>query len=97
MIISANDIKTKGVSLIEKLLSACEEVIINVRGKNKYVIMDIERYKQLRQMELDNAYYKVMEDVKKGHYKIQKAHEHINDIVHEIQNIDNKNISKKSR
>ncbi len=97
MIISANEIKTKGVSIFSKLLSKCEEVIINVRGKNKYVVMDIKRYKYLRELELDAAYQRVMEDIKTGNYKIQKAHQHVNEIANAIQNSDNRNLPKKGR
>ena len=48
MIINANEIKTKGVSIFANLLEKFDELIINVRGKNQYVVLDIERYKELR-------------------------------------------------
>lgn len=47
MVVMANEVKTKGVSLFDKLFEKDDEVIINVRGKNKYVVIDIERYKTL--------------------------------------------------
>jgi len=56
MVVMANEIKTKGVSLFDKLFEKAEEIIINVRGKNKYVVIDMERYKELRALELDKAY-----------------------------------------
>lgn len=56
MIIQANEIKKRGVSLFEKLFKEADELIINVRGKEKYVVMDIERYKAFRADELDLAY-----------------------------------------
>lgn len=80
MIISANEVKTKGVSLFGKLLCKADELIINVRGKNKYIVLDIERYQELRQMELDLAHRKVMEDLQEGHYKEQSAAEHIKEL-----------------
>lgn len=92
MIIRANDIKKKGVSLFEKLIAPGEDIIINVRGKNKYVVLDIERYKQLRELELDTAYKKVMDDIKAGNYKKQTAREHVDDIVNELYNNNNRNI-----
>ncbi|PHQ89145.1 MAG: prevent-host-death protein [Sulfurimonas sp.] len=76
MIISANEIKTRGVSIFDKLLSKFDELTINVRGKDKYVVLDIERYKELRANELDLAYINTMKDIEKGRYKIQTASEH---------------------
>ena len=77
MIISANDIKTKGVTLLDKLFESMSEVIINVRGKNKYVVIDIERYKLLRELELDRLYEETMSEIKEGRYTTQSVEEHL--------------------
>ena len=50
-IITANELKTGGVSAIEKVISEDSEAIITVRGKNRYVVMDIEKYNHLRECE----------------------------------------------
>jgi PHD/YefM family antitoxin component YafN of YafNO toxin-antitoxin module len=84
MIISANEVKTKGVSVFDNLLSKFDELIINVRGKNKYVVIDIERYTELRENELDVAYFKAMQDIKNGNYKTQSAKEHIKELMDEL-------------
>lgn len=86
MIVYANDVKTKGVSLFGNLLSKFDELIINVRGKNKYVVIDIDRYQQLKDNELDMAYIKAMQDIKDNNYKVQTANEHIQELVNELQN-----------
>ena len=39
--ISANDLKTKGISAIEFVLSSATEAIVSVRGKDKFVVMDM--------------------------------------------------------
>ncbi|MFA7083653.1 MAG: type II toxin-antitoxin system prevent-host-death family antitoxin [Arcobacteraceae bacterium] len=80
MIINANEVKTKGVSIFATLLEKFDELIINVRGKNSFVVLDIERYKELRANELDLAYLKTMQDVEKGNYKTQSAKEHIKEL-----------------
>ena len=80
MIVSANDIKTKGVTLLDKLFESVSEVIINVRGKNKYVVIDIERYKQLRELELDRLYEETMQEIKEGRYKTQSVEEHLSEL-----------------
>ncbi len=80
MIVSANDIKTKGVSLLDKLFESVSEVIINVRGKNKYVVIDIERYKNLRTLELDRLYEETMQEIKEGRFKTQSVEEHLSEL-----------------
>jgi len=84
MVINANEIKTKGVSIFSTLLNKFDELIINVRGKNKFVVIDIERYKELRANELDLAYLKTMQDIEKGNYKTQSAKEHIEELKNEL-------------
>ncbi|MDX1351637.1 MAG: prevent-host-death protein [Thiomicrorhabdus sp.] len=84
MIISANEVKTKGVSFIGKLLEKADEIVINVRGKNKYVVLDMERYNEFRQNELDLAYIKAMQDIKEGRYKVQTATEHAKELMDEL-------------
>ncbi len=80
MTISANEVKKRGVSIFENLLDKFDELIISVRGKEKYVVLDIERYREFRAKELDLAYMEAMQDIEKGDYKIQSAEEHIDDL-----------------
>ena len=84
MIINANEVKTKGVSIFANLLEKFDELIINVRGKNQYVVIDIERYKELRANELDLAYLKSIQDIEKGKFKVQSAQEHIDELRNEL-------------
>lgn len=84
MVINANEVKTKGVSIFSTLLEKFDELIINVRGKNRFVVLDIERYKELRANELDLTYYKTMQDIEKGNYKTQTAQEHIKELRDEL-------------
>ena len=84
MTVSANEVKTKGVSLFTNLLDKFDELIINVRGKDKFVVLDIDRYKELRANELDLAYIKTMQDIDNGNYKTQTAKEHIAELMNEL-------------
>lgn len=84
MIITANEVKTKGVAFFGKMLEKADELVINVRGKNKYVVLDIERYNEFRQKELDLAHMAVMQDIKDGHYKVQTAAEHTKELMGEL-------------
>ncbi|WXT99504.1 MAG: hypothetical protein Ctma_0203 [Catillopecten margaritatus gill symbiont] len=84
MNITANEVKTKGVSIFDKALNQFEEVFINVRGKNKFVVLGIDRYNEFRARELDVAYMKTMEDINKGDYKAQTAKQHLQDLINEL-------------
>jgi len=84
MTISANEVKTKGVSIFSNLLDKFDELIINVRGKDKFVVIDIDRYKELRANELDLAYIETIQDIKDKNYKTQTAKEHIEDLLNEL-------------
>ena len=68
------------VYLLDKLFESVSEVIINVRGKNKYVVIDIERYKNLRTLELDRLYDETMQEIKEGRFKTQSVEEHLNEL-----------------
>jgi PHD/YefM family antitoxin component YafN of YafNO toxin-antitoxin module len=84
MIITANEVKKNGVSMFDDLLKQFDELVVNVRGKNKYVILDIERYKDFRENELDLAHMRAMKDIEIGNYKSQTAKEHIKELMDEL-------------
>lgn len=75
--ITANELKKKGVSLLEDKVGKDEETIITVRGKNKYVIMDMAKYNQYREYELSAAIMETKEDIKKGNFIIESVDDHI--------------------
>jgi PHD/YefM family antitoxin component YafN of YafNO toxin-antitoxin module len=84
MVISANEVKQRGVSVFDEILDKFSEVIINFRGKKKYVVLDYERYKEFREYELDKAYQDVIEDIANGDYVISSAKEHIERLKQEL-------------
>ncbi len=85
MVISANDFKIKGVSLLDNLLSTLDEVLISVRGKNKYVVVDMARYEYLRECELEQAYRDVQADIKARKSKTMSAKEHLKELDNALQ------------
>jgi len=85
MLITANDLKTKGVSIIESMLKGLEEAIISVRGKNKFVVVDIERYNYLRECEIEKALRDAQEDIKNGKSRILTSKEHFEELDNAIQ------------
>lgn len=64
--ISANDLKTKGIAAIETALSSSPEAIVSVRGKDRFVVMDIAHYHYLRECELDAALAETHADLAAG-------------------------------
>ena len=86
MTISANEVKKNGVSIFERLLKKANELIITVRGKQKFVVLDIDRYNEFRKYELDIAYLKAKDDIKNRNFKEQSAKEHISELLNELQN-----------
>ena len=76
MIITANELKRRGVSYVSKLLEKFENVFITVRGKKKYVILKVEDYERLKEIELENAIREAERDLKEGRYTVESAEEH---------------------
>jgi len=64
--LSANDLKTKGIAAIELALSSAPEAMVSVRGKDRFVVMDIAHYHYLRECELDAALAQTRADLAAG-------------------------------
>lgn len=75
--ITANDLKTKGVSAIEAILEQQPEAIISVRGKDRFVVMDLEHYHYLRECELDAALAETRADLAAGRFVKESPEDHL--------------------
>ncbi len=75
--IAANDLKTRGVVSISEQLADNHEAIITVRGKSRYVVMEIEQYQYLRECELEAALLEAREDVQAGRVVTENVADHI--------------------
>ena len=75
--ITANDLKTKGVSIVEEALLDDGEAIITVRGKEKYVVIDMKQYSKLREYELEVALLEARADVAAGRIKRESVDAHM--------------------
>jgi len=65
-IITANELKTKGISFWDHESTDGNEVIVTVRGKSKYAVIPIEKYNYLRECELAAAILETKKDIKEG-------------------------------
>ena len=75
--ISANDLKTKGISAIELALSSSSEAMVSVRGKDRFVVMDIAHYHYLRECELDAALAETRADLAAGRLVQESPEAHL--------------------
>ncbi len=75
--ISANELKTKGVAAIEAVLEDHAEAIVSVRGKDRFVVMDITHYHHLRECELDAALAQARADLAAGRFVQESAQAHM--------------------
>ncbi|OAI20645.1 MULTISPECIES: hypothetical protein [Methylomonas] len=75
--ISANDLKTKGIAAIKAALSESPEAIVSVRGKHKFVVMEIAHYHYLRECELDAAIAEIQADLVAGRFTTESVEEHM--------------------
>ncbi len=75
--ITANELKTKGVPLIEALLEHQSEAIVSVRGKERYVIMGMEHYHYLRECELEAALAQSRADLAAGRFVKESPEFHV--------------------
>ena len=81
--IVANDLKTRGVSALEEGLRSDTEAMITVRGKDKYVVMRVDHYHYLREMDLEAALFEVRQDVASGNVIRESAEAHVNRLAGE--------------
>jgi PHD/YefM family antitoxin component YafN of YafNO toxin-antitoxin module len=75
--ITANELKTKGVASIDAVLTEQAEAIISVRGKDRYVVMDLETYNRLRVCELEAALYQAKREIAEGKGIEERVDEHL--------------------
>ena len=75
--VAANDLKTRGVSSIEKALADTPEAVISVRGQDRYVVMSMEEYNRLRVCELEAALYETRQQLTVGEFVEESVDEHI--------------------
>jgi PHD/YefM family antitoxin component YafN of YafNO toxin-antitoxin module len=78
--ITANDLK-KGVSVLDPIIMAEQEVVITIRGKKKYVVMDMECYYHLRECELAAALMESKRDLETGKFVSESVADHIRRIT----------------
>ena len=75
--LTANDLKTRGIAAIEATLAGQPEAVISVRGKDRFVVMEVAQYHYLRECELDAALAQSRADEAAGRYVAESAQAHM--------------------
>ena len=75
--ITANDLKTRGVGAIEESLTYDTEAVVSVRGRPRYVVMEVAQYQYLRECELEAALAQSRADLAEGRYVKESPHAHV--------------------
>ncbi len=75
--LTANDLKTRGIAAIEESLVNQTEALVSVRGKDRFVVMEVAQYNYLRECELDAALAQSRADVEAGRYVTETAQQHM--------------------
>lgn len=79
--ITANDLKTKGITAIESTLAEQTEAMISVRGKDRFVVMEVEHYNYLRECELEAALAQSRADIAAGRFVRESPQAHVDRIL----------------
>jgi PHD/YefM family antitoxin component YafN of YafNO toxin-antitoxin module len=75
--LTANDLKVRGVAAIEAVLAEDTEATISVRGRARFVVMDVAHYQYLRECELEAALAQSRADLADGRVIAESAAAHI--------------------
>ena len=75
--LTANDLKVRGIAAIEAALMDTPEVTISVRGKDRFVVMELAQYNYLRECELEAALMQSQADLNAGRVVQESAADHV--------------------
>jgi hypothetical protein len=75
--ISANDLKTRGIAVIDAALASQTEAAISVRGESRFVVMSLPHYRYLRTCELEAALAETRADLAFGRFTRESAEAHV--------------------
>ena len=80
-VITANELKTRGVSRLDEITAEGGEAVISVHGKRKYVVLSVEEYAYLRECELEAALAESRRDLEAGKVIVESVEDHIKRIT----------------
>lgn len=75
--LTANDLKTKGIAAIENALAEKSEAYVSVRGRQRFVVMEVAQYNYLRECELEAALAESQADMAAGRFIQESPLQHV--------------------
>lgn len=75
--LTANDLKVRGIAAIEQALTDQTEATISVRGKQRFVVMEMAQYQYLRECEIETALVQSRSDLAAGRAIQETAEAHM--------------------
>ncbi len=79
-VVAANELKRRGVSVLERALAEAEEATITVHGKQRCVVMTTAHYEMLRECELAAAVAEARADIAAGRARTCTVAEHMAEV-----------------
>jgi hypothetical protein len=79
--LSAQDLKLGGIRALEQAMHDTGEAIVTVRGKQRYVVMHVDAYNRIREMELAQALDEARADVRARRCVAESVDKHIKRIA----------------
>ena len=79
------DLRNRGIKAIDEEINKNGIATLSYRGKPKYVIIDIDEYEKLRELELILAYSQAKENIKKGNFEIIKTEKEVDNYIEELK------------
>ncbi len=83
-LIAADEIKKRGVSAFNNALNEDGEAVITVRGKGQYVVMTMEKYDAIREIELTQAVREAQADYDAGRVADTSIDDHMRRLDDEV-------------
>lgn len=76
--ITASELKARGIAAIAaRLAEGRTEAVVTVRGTERYVVMELARYRRLRQCELEAALAETRADIAAGRFVVEPPQPHV--------------------
>jgi len=79
------DLRKKGIKAINEEIESKGIATLSYRGKPKYVILDIDEYEKLRELELMLAHQKAKEDIEKENAEIVNNEKDLDNHLNELK------------
>ncbi|MBI2634566.1 type II toxin-antitoxin system Phd/YefM family antitoxin [Candidatus Peregrinibacteria bacterium] len=79
-IVTAQELKTKGMSALNARAKEFTETFITIRGEKSFAVLTMDQYNYLRECELEAALKESEADLANGKFKVKTVAGHIKDL-----------------